>query len=111
MKITGKEYKNWYENHKPENFSIEYQTIETRQNDEWIIEDNQILDSNRLGGLIWDGDPENDPTGGRGITITKAIKESRKQDNSRTLLIEIPAKNQQEFIKLIKDNGGKIITK
>lgn len=109
MKISGLEYKTWFARHFPRGFRIEHATLETRRDDEWLIADTDLLDSNRLGALIWDGDPDQDPTGGRGMTVTKAIREARTQDPERFLLVSVPKEQKQTAIELMKQIGGKIL--
>lgn len=56
MRISGAEFKEWYYNHWPhENYFLEDCKIQLHDdNDEWIIADDAVLDTDDLGYLVWD---------------------------------------------------------
>lgn len=110
MKISGLEYKRWYEQHFPAGFRIDHAMKETRRNGEWLIADDELLDSNALGVLIWDGEPEQDPTGGRGMKVTTAIRNARRLDTDTLLLVQVPKSRHREALELLKTLDARVLT-
>lgn len=111
MKIAGLEYRLWAEGRKPEGFRIEHATLEAERDGELLIADDELVDAGRLGVLVWDGDAELDPTGGRGISVSKAIREARRQESDAVLLISAPKGKLDALAALLRAEGAHILNR
>jgi hypothetical protein len=111
MKINGAEFKEWYEHHLPKGFSLEGTAfLIFDRSGGWAIGDADIIDTAAAGYLVWDGDPEDNPSP-RGLSATKAIREWKRADSEKVLMIAVPSSREDEIHAALTKLDVKILSK
>lgn len=110
MRISGADFKAWYDGAFPPGYALETGACDIHDRDgNWIILDTDVVDTNQVGALYWDGDPDMNPHP-RGYSVTKAFRDwKRNQDNDR-IVIEVPQSRILEIHAALEHLGVKIIS-
>jgi len=111
MKVAGLEYRLWRHSAFPAGFRIEHATVEAERNGDILLADDELVDAGRLGVLVWDGDPDLDPTGGRGLTVSKALREARRQSHDAVLLVSAPRAALEDIARFVAERDGRILNR
>jgi hypothetical protein len=85
MKIKGAELAEFINNGWPsDDYYWDHDVFEDRPAPE------ETYDTDDLGYLHWQGDRHEDPTGGHGLDLAKAIRDWRKASTTKIKVIRIP---------------------
>ena len=113
MKVSGHEVKAWHQwffENNPHGYEFQYAAQTIRQGDEWQVRDEDVIDTADLGHLVWEGDPDADPTRGRPLSVTKSIRTWKVARSSDVVCVELPRERRDELIQVLKAWGARVLT-
>ena len=113
MKVSGyevKAWRSWFFEHHPTGYEIQHAVKEIGTEDNWRISDEDVVDTSELGFLVWEGDPDTDPTRGKPLSLTKAIRMWKLSNSSDVVCIELPRTNREELLQVLKTWGARVLT-
>lgn len=114
MKITGAEFKEWYDNHFPVGFfhdgSSDAREIHAHDG-QWLLSNDEIIDPDELGELVWGGRAygaasDDDPTNAEGLAFSVAIKRWRKTSTHEFVTAFVPRDRVEEAKAALKALGA-----
>jgi hypothetical protein len=115
MKVTGAEFREWFEGHFPDGFYMDGSSdgpeLHT-DSGEWLIAPDELVDPDDYGGLFWDGRDcapgTPDPTKGEGMNFSTAIKRWRKTRDFDVITLRVPKARVSEVTDAIRVMGIEI---
>ena len=78
--------------------------------DSWDdLPNDEIVDPDEFGGLVWFGVPTEDPTDGEGKRLSPLIQRWRKSKTCKTFVVTIPNDQVDEFVALMMEHKWKVL--
>lgn len=111
MKISGHEFKDFYDNGWPgDNWYHDYDDDASIffDNEGELIDLDRVYDSDDLGTIVWQGPEIDDPTHSEGMSIAAAIKKWRKQKTTFSFVVSGPKENGDALRKELIARGFRV---
>jgi hypothetical protein len=104
--VTGRNAKTWKNEAFPEGFELVGTLVAIDE-----LDDDAVVTAGDLGVLVWTGDPDLDPTGGRGISASRALRDFLREDGFSIVSVALPKGREREILDTIVALGGKPLRK